>query len=815
MSRRTILSLAALVLLLTPLLLGFAPPRQSDSAITLLLEAGFGRRYRPDTWTPLLISVANDGPDVSGTLRVRSENNAGLSGTTYSTPIDLPRQSRKQVFLYVALQSFARQIQVELVDSRGDIVADVGSQLTLAAPQDVLVAVVTDAPGGSVDFTGAVLGTGQTYQHNWAIEDIPAEGVALQALDVMVFTDVDTGRLSLAQYQAVADWVLAGGHLIVTGGPNYRLTSAGLADLLPLTLGGSSTVDDITPLAQFAGQSGVSLTEPDIILATGTLRPGAEVLVRVGDQPLLARQRSGAGLVDYLAVDPALAPFREWRGRAVLWDALVFVPHQQPSWTAGIQDWLMAERVVRQAPGFALPSALEMFGMLIVYILVIGPVNYVALRLIGRRELAWFTIPAIVVIFAVLAYFTGFSLRGTQATLNRMTVVQVWPGQERARVDGLVGILSPRRTAYTITADPGLTLRPLPETDGAGGFAPMLATVEIGQGTAFMAEDVLVDASVIAGFASNGFVDGAPQVEAAARITPDSAGTRASGRITNTTGFQLEDSAVLISGGVQHLGTLEPGGSAEFDLRLQVNESAPLTLTTGNDTSFIYDNIELTTQDVLGLNYFPDRYFAAPSGDPDTRLQRQRQNLVSALAYDRDFSGGRGDRAYLVGWAKTSPLGMTLEGAPWGPEDLTLYIFELPVVYETPSTPLTILPGMATWATSPETSVLGARPYDLTMNGTEQAGFRFTPLPSARLTNVARLDIIARRTSAETATIMLKNWNTGRWEPLALESGVRGSIEDTGPYLGPNGAVEVLVVPDDINSFVNYAEIGVRWHGTF
>ncbi len=811
MSRRISPVFVALAVLLAPLLLGFAPPRQSDNPITLQLEAGFGRRFRPDTWTPLLIAVANDGPDISGALRIRADGAAGV--TTYSTPIDLPQQSRKQVFLYASLQSFARQIQVELVDSEGGVITSASSQLSQARPQDVLAAVVTDAPGGSVDLTGAVLGSGQTYQHNWALEDIPAQPDALMALDVMVFTDVDTGRLSLAQAQAVTDWVLAGGHLIVTGGPNYRLTSAGLADLLPLIVSGSTTVNDLAALAAFAGRE-AALAEPDIVLATGILRPGAEVLVSAGEEPLLVRQRRGGGLVDYLAADPALAPFRQWVGRTGLWDALMFAPYQQPSWAEGIQDWLMARRVIQQAPGFALPSAFEMFGMLIVYILMIGPVNYLVLRLVGRRELAWFTIPVIVVIFSVLAYFTGFSLRGTQATLNRMTVVQVWPGEDRARVDGLVGVLSPRRMTYTLAADDGLTLRPLPEETGGGGFAPGLSTVAITQNSGFAAEEVLIDSSVIAGFVSGGFVDGAPRLEGAARIVPDSSGTHVSGQVTNTTGFELENAAVLINGGVQHLGTLTPGASAAFDLRLMVQHSAPLSLIAGDDTSRVYDNIELTAQDVMGVNYAPMRYYA-PTTDAVARIQRQRQNLVSALAFDRDVSGGRGDRVFLFGWAKTSPLGMALDGAPWAPEDLTLYIFELPVTHQLPSTPLTIMPGLATWASIPEGALRAASPYDLSLNGTETAGFRFMPLPGAQLGEVARLDIIARRTSPNTATVLVRNWQTGEWEPLAMESGVRGTIEDVAPYLGPNQAVELLLIPDDINYFVNYAEIGVRWHGTF
>jgi hypothetical protein len=811
-SRRWILSFAALVLLLTPLLLGAAPPRQPADPITLQLEAGYGQRFRPDYWTPLLITVANDGPDASGALRVRAEANSG-GAATYSTPIALPQQSRKQVFLYVTLQSFARRVQVELISDTGAVLATVDSQLQIANRQDVLAVVVTDAPGGSVDLTAAALGSGQVYQTNRAVENLPAKAEALMALDALIFTDVDTGRLSVAQQTAVADWVLAGGHLVVTGGPNYRLTSAGLADLLPLTLSGSTVVDDLTPLAVFTGRRADTLQEPDVVLATGVLHPEATVLVETGGEALLTRRVYGAGLVDYLAVDPGLAPFRRWPERAALWDALLFVAHQQPSWAQGVQDWMMADRVVRQSPGFALPSALGMFGMLMLYIFVIGPLNYAVLRLVGRRELAWLTIPVIVIVFSVLAYATGFSLRGTQATLNRLSMVQVWPGQDRARVDGLVGILSPRRSLYTLSAGPGLTLRPLPEP-GASGLTPVLAATEITEGDVYAAQDVLVDASLIAGFASSGFVDGAPQLEGQATLTRSGSGMAVRGTVVNSTGFELDDAAVLVAGGVQHLGALAPGARATFDLRLLIHESAPLALVMGEDSALTFDNLELTAQDVMGRDYYPNRYYTTSSG-MEERLSRQRQNLVAALAYDRDFSGGRGDRVFVFGWARTSPLAMTLEGAPWAPDDVTLYVFELPVTLEAPAEAMTILPGLAAWAVAPGNTVPGAQPYNLTVSGAQQASFRFTPLPSARLARVERLEVLARRTSPGTATILLKNWMTDSWDELALESGMRASLDEIAPYLGPNDAVEVLILPDDINGLASFSEIGVRWHGAF
>ena len=817
MNRRSLFIITALLLLLAPLAAGFGPPRQGgdDGPITITLDAGFSRRFRADAWLPLLLTVSNDGPDVRGALRVRSETNAGLNATTYSTPIDLPRQSRKQVFLYVSLQSYSRQILVELVAENGDVLATVGSQLLPARHQDILAAVVTDSPSGSVDLSSLNPGTGESYQVNWSTDHIPPLADALLSLNVMVFVDVDTGRLSVEQQQAIADWVLAGGHLIVAGGPNYRLTTAGLADLLPVTLSGTTTVDDLTPLAVFAGRYDDTLREPDVILAVGEPLPDAVVLVETEGQPLLTRRTYGEGLVDYLAADPGLAPFRRWGGAGALWETLVITPRQMPSWSEGFQDWQMAGRVVQQTPGFDLPTVLQICGLLAIYIAVIGPINYLVLRVLGRRELAWVTIPALVVVFSVLAYFTGFTLRGTQATINRLVMMQVWPGSSRAQVDALIGVLSPRRATYDLIMPEGLTLRPLPEESNPGGFAPVLASNFIEESTAFAAREMLVDASFVSGFTASGFIDDAPALDGQATLQyGQSTGARLTGELTNTTGLRLEDAVILARGAVQHLGTLEPGDAARFSLPVSSRQSAALSIL-GAWENLYFEGIDLTAQDVLGPRFNASRYYPQTPTLAE-RTARQRQDFIRAIAPDRDVSGGRGDRVFLLGWGDDSPFDVRLEGTGWLPADMTLYVFEIPVTVAQSDDVVRISPGFSTWFMLGDSTVLGATPYNLTVTGGEQVAFRFVPLPTAQLREVTQLIITARR-SANTAgaTVSLWDWQAGDWVGLDLAGDVRAVIDDPARFLGPSNAVSVRVVPDSLNGFVSYEQLDVTWYGMF
>ncbi len=830
MNRRLTIPLALLLILLAPAALGFGPPRQQDRLIRLSLSAGYDGRFREGRWIPLLITVSNNGPDVRAELRVRSDTTAGLNATTYRTPIDLPTQSRKQVFLYISARSIARQVMVELVS--GDQVLEVVTgMLTPVGMNDLLSAVVTDSPSGSVDLSGIDLGEGDSYQANWSVENIPPLADALLSLNALVLSDVDSGRLSVEQRRALADWVLAGGHLIVTGGPNYRSTIAGVADLLPLQITGTITTDDLTPLANFSGRYADDLREPDVILATGNLRPGAQMLVEADGAPLLARRVYGEGLIDYLAADPNLAPLRNWPALDTLWQMLLATPRQLPSWSGGFQNWELASRVVQQSPGFDLPSVVQMCGLLGLYIVVIGPLNYLVLRVLRRRELAWLTIPALVIIFTVMAYFTGFSLRGTQATVNRLSVVQVWPGAERAQIDGLIGVLSPRRSTYDLTMPGGLTIRNLPQ-DQSYGLAPSLAVTTIEEGSVYAARDVLVDASFVSGFAVSGFVDGAPQIDGTATLSyGEGPAARVSGAITNTTDLVLQDAVALVRGARQDLGTLEPGDGATFDLPLSSRQSAPLSLVasafgylsaptyygTYYGISGYTGGLELTVQDILGADYRGDTYYYSYStpATPELRRRQQQQDFVAALALDRDLSGGRGDRVFVVGWTHSSPLNLDLEGAPWVADDLTLYIFEIPLTVAPTAGTVEISPGFSTWIPLAEATTTGFTPYELTINGGDRAAFRFTPLPTAQLARVTGLEITARRNSPGAAVISLWDWHEESWVDIDTTGVSRIAVPDPARFVGPANAVQVLVTPTVVGTYVTYQQVDVTWYGEF
>jgi hypothetical protein len=825
--RKTVKRRFVTLFFLMMLAVAFVPPHQNQPILTLSVSAGYNRYYRQGQWVPLRVYLSNGGDDLNGYIRVRTGKSGSLEETTYRTPIDLPNGARKQVFLYVSLDSYVDNVQVEVVDRGGRVVKRDNTALLLARPEDVLYAVVTESPFGSVDLTGLTPGPGQGRQTNWQVDEIPALADALAGLDVFVFHDVDTGSLTAEQQAALKEWVVAGGHLIVAGGDSWQRTTAGLQDLLPVTLRGTLPVDSVTALADYLRLPPDALDE-GMTAADSVPDPTAQVLASAGATPLIVRQTVGSGMVDFLAVDPNAEPLRSWPDKEYLWYTLTAATGQRPSWEGGFSYWTAAREATLTTFSNVLPTFFQLCGFLLLYIGLLGPANYAVLRLINRREWAWFTSPALILIFAVLAYQVGFNLRGNVPTVNRLSVVQVWPGTDQAKVNALVGVQSPRRDTYNIAVDRGYVLRALPQT-GIGLNVP----TTIDEGTRYAAASIPIDAGTIASFATSGYTT-APDLAASAvwHLGDGTQAAHVSGNFTNTLDVPLEDAVLLIRGSAQSLETIAPGQTVTFDIPFPASSdpgplalgnenrrylpysygSPWLTSSSGPGWCYSYDGLYLTIHDVM----LGDRFSCSAHVTDRQQEIRRRYRLLGALIVDTDLSGGRGSSAYLFGWTNQPVVGVDLGDKAQNEEDTTLYIFDLPASVEDTGAQVEVPPGLTTWtlseANAPDT-LSDISPIEaFQISPGEQAVFQFMPTPEVQLETVDEL--VLKFNGQGVLVVELWNWQQERWEPVALSPDTADTtIARAGRYVGPEDAVNVRVSSTIENAYNRVESITVAYRG--
>jgi hypothetical protein len=417
--------------------LGVAAPISAADELTMEAASLMGGHVRNGQWMAIDVRLTNDGPPVVGELRL--EGGTG-SRTRFSVPVDLPTQSDKVYRMYVQPPAFGRDVTIDLVEGSTTI-ATTKVDFRLDDPSQLVVGVIAERPGDIVGNLGLL-----PNQNNLAPvvlpltpADLPERVEAWATLDRLIWQDTDASRLGPAQIDALRGWVAGGGRLVIVGGTAGPSTLTALPDeLLPFR---PSTTTDIDP-SSLAGLLGETPpTAGDIPAMTGEGSTG-RILASSGDRVVAAESPLGSGSVTILGFDPTA----DWIADTDLDEALwrrVLPPRSLVGSTLGDDSQIVS--AATQLPSLALPPVSGLVLLLGAYILLIGPVNYIVLRRLDRRELAWVTMPVLIVVFAAGAYGFGAALRGSELIINEVAIVRGAPGAADGTAQVYLGVFSPSR----------------------------------------------------------------------------------------------------------------------------------------------------------------------------------------------------------------------------------------------------------------------------------------------------------------------------------------------------------------------------------
>ncbi|HVN52847.1 MAG TPA: hypothetical protein VMT46_00860 [Anaerolineaceae bacterium] len=771
--------------------LGLAPlaaRAQTPPGLKMDVQAGYGGFCRANTWIPIRVSLENSGADLSGRLEVQQTPPLNTK-RIYAQEISLPVQSRKTVTVLLFPENYLDGVIVHLF-SAGKEVSGVKADLDCLSPTDRLFGVLGDA---STPFN--VLGrlnppSGRTYVAQLQAADLPEDPAVLEAFDTLIVSGADTGTLAPAQQSALAAWVAGGGRMVVAGGPAWQRSAAGLKALLPLQPEGTQSLADLSELARFSGRS-ETLDGPAMVVRGG-LQTGTQILAGEADAPLIAVRPMELGEVVYLTFDPAAGPFAKWAGREDFYRKLFDRPLVRPDWAGGFQNWESALTAVNSLPNLQLPHPLEVIGFLLVYVAVIGPVNFFVLRRVKHRELAWATIPVLALAFSGLAFGVGSFGRGKQPVLTRLAVVQAYTGEDRARVDGLVGLFSPGRSTYSLQIGKGILAHPIPENSVPQG----LQTSRDWDVTWLAAGDVQVrnihvDIGAVEAVAVVGSVP-TPELTATLDLSLNSSDAVLRGEINNNSRLTLEHAVLLAPGSAQELGTLAPGSRTPVETHLLMDNQATYA---GNSQALAASGL----YKYYGPGY-PGGYswMTALTGGPDyysSASTYQRYSLLTALAGYTGFSGsGTQGQIYLAGWSSTPLIDAGLGGQKFTPSDLTLYLVRLDSNLKLAGGQALLQPGMFTWSVL-DSSQPDASPYNFALSqGSFSLAFR--PAREIAFHSVKELTLhLANHGDTGQIPFKVSLWDFEGQEWTGQDTGHWGNYSIASPqkYVSPEGEVRLHI----------------------
>jgi hypothetical protein len=625
-------------------------PSPALADLRMTVRPMLGGTVRPGAWAAVRVHVENDGPAVTGELRVTG----GQGGDSrYGVAVQLPTGARQEHLLFAQPAWFGSRLSVSLVADGEALLSRPLTTRSVDAWTPTIV-VVAERPEGIVSDVRAGA-TAPSYNPPVILtvdpEELPPRVEAWSAIDRLVWQDVDTSRLSEEQLAAMRAWVGAGGRLIVVGGSTGTSTLGAFPeDLLPFQP--SLTVDASTEdLAGLLGPLPAGATPLPVV--SGLLDEGT-VLGRSADHVFAAQRGVGQGSVTLVGFDPSASWLRGTPTATALWRRLLPTSNGAVINPLALQDDSAIVSSLGNLPAVDLPDIGVLFALLLLYIALIGPVNYLVLRRLDRREWAWVTMPVLVAIFAVAAWGLGVGLKGTDTIVNQVGIVRTATGTDLGIGQYYVGVFSPTRATYQVNvADAALLTNPMYLQQQGQTTTPL----DVLLGETSTLRDFQVGFAVLRVFRAEAVVP-VPHLDADLVYRDGVLG----GTIINRSDRTLSDVAVTWGGVVQVIDTLPAGSSADVALRVAATR-----------------NLGTPLSELIFGPY--------PSDGRGSRTDMTRRSIIDQVTYYSNSLAGAGSvqqGPVILAWATGPGIGVDL-GAPTKEVGEVLHLYPAPVAVSGPT----------------------------------------------------------------------------------------------------------------------------------
>ncbi|MCA9054549.1 MAG: hypothetical protein KDA75_11970 [Planctomycetaceae bacterium] len=445
----------------------------------LNVEVGFDGRFQVGRWTSIRVSSAS-----SESLSTGSVTAVDVDGRSVVFPLaEAGDGSLKGFFQSGRIDGSIRVAAETAGKDRSEHLLTIGTQDGLTClRQDTRLWMVI---GKQVGFTrGAEQLNAARRESNAepAVELIPATAQLiprtadeLDSLQLLV-----TGPANIDQQQSVAisEWVQRGGRLVLTVGSAvaaYR--TCPLAQWIPAAVGEPFRERQTAALTgrvtAYVPNKGALRSLEELELSRLHADRGV-VLVDGPTSPVVVRAPYGLGTVTVVAINLDQAPFvnaarQDESGQPLIWGGLPQMCLQLAAEKSSTSESISADRelqlsptgvsdlytqlagILDHFPELNRASSWNVIGMLAVYLLLVGPVDYLLVhRLLKKPQLTWVTLPIWVLGASWWATTLAASDNGVDARTQQLEVLDIAADTGVQRASAWLSLYSPetRRHDY-------------------------------------------------------------------------------------------------------------------------------------------------------------------------------------------------------------------------------------------------------------------------------------------------------------------------------------------------------------------------------
>jgi hypothetical protein len=323
--------------------------------------------------------------------------------------------------------------------------------------------------------------------------------------------------------------------------------------------------------------------------------------------------------------------------------------NQQPIDTPGVADWRDEARIPRlardlleQASGISIPSSRFILRVMLAYLIVVVPLNWLVCRyLFNRREWAWFIVPLVALGFAISVERVAAHDIGYDTASDEIDLLEMQSEYPRVHLTRLGSLYTNGRSRFAVTYpnDPTAVVLPL------------------NNGRSIRGEDV--STSVFQSYPVPGLIGLAVQPRSLSLFRAEQMlslkgaihleGEAGKKRVINESELELRDAVVIDLPGKgqareRYLGTIGPGATVEIDGPTSQQPPGAVDSGPGPDANPFLEELR-TTQEAREEN----------SGE--IRLVARVPGTVGGEAIDPPVDRRRGFTAVLVHLRSGTPPG--------------------------------------------------------------------------------------------------------------------------------------------------------------
>ena len=613
---------------------------------TIDFTVGLDNTLVRDAWNPVQVNVRNPGGVMDAWIQLsvyEYDYSTRRSRPTFVASRWVRVPSRPVYYnLPIRLSEFPERVVARLNANGVDVATRTRrrSELARSSAYDVCM-FITDEEAAR-----ALVRIASRYVSFISPDRAPYDARAYDGARVVVLDCEDFSGTNPGAWQGVMQWAACGGTLVLTA--PFLMRNAGteqLAALARVRPGDLTVFHDARPLtsalapdARVTGVSGRSLV-CDL--------PDATVVAAAGDVPLVFEQRLGAGTVRALTADP------QWLAFAKPAEEVEFA---RDFWSRALSSYRKATLADPAMPPSMVPAearvsvlARPLLALLIIFVLVMGPANYLVLARLRKKELLIVTAPAATAFFLLAAWLLSVAVHSHRPTELCESINVCSPGAQMVGVFRMFGVMSPRTNQYQFNfdlGDPVIAELPDPEL-----YGDRLGPLSLNDGYPARVEHL--DA---ARWSVRALWDYTLYGSGGARGSLTLTGDGLSGTVRNTLPVTLKDCYLVHKWNHAAVGDIAPGGGVSVKLPLGPPELS----------QFALKKLELLDR--------PQAYLQ--DGLWDKPLKGRRWELARlALRWVTTYAG----EPMLIGWGDALVPPPTLDVPDCKREEEHLYIIPLRV----------------------------------------------------------------------------------------------------------------------------------------